>query len=100
MEFIGVDEDNGGPIETLSSLVNVLGEKTRDDYGEDSRFVTDKRGFAAILDSMVADLKAMGVKIMLETDVQKVDTDNAIVYTDGSTIQGDLVICTASIGVL
>ena len=95
-----MDEDNGGPIETLSSLVNVLGEYTRDDFGEDSRFVTDKRGFASILDGMVEDLKAMGVKIMLKSDVQKVDVDSAIVYTDGSTIQGDYVICTASIGVI
>ena len=42
------------------------------------------------------------VKWILETysDVQKVDVDSAIVYTDGSTIQGDYVICTASIGVI
>lgn len=78
----------------------MLEEFTEDDFGDDSRFVVDQRGFVAIILEMVQNVKESGAKINLKTIVKAIDSDKCTVSTADAQYEADFIVCTVSIGVL
>lgn len=44
------------PPKEISLLHNVLDEETAEEFGADQYFVTDRRGYASVMDSMIKEM--------------------------------------------
>lgn len=56
MQWIFWDGEHGLPASELSAFQNIVDEYTHQDFGCEERFVTDKRGFCMIFNSMTNEI--------------------------------------------
>lgn len=71
VDWIMCDLEYNHKAKDISVLYNIMEEETFDDFGEDVFFVQDKRGFSAIMDQMIVDIKSRAT-ILLDTAVKRV----------------------------
>lgn len=127
IEWLFFDAENGNPIEHISAVHNIVEDYGKADFGGEERFVTDKRGFCKIFESLAEEInlltrqyrerlnyppdpyqcnKHKGVFTNMNVTHINYQPGNVMVTAtnnaNGQTMnfEGDAIVCTASVGVL